>query len=167
MYDALTKESNGESFKHIWKARIPYKITIFLWLVENNAVLTKDNLIRKHWLGSPSCYFCHVDESIDHLFFECPIAKSIWGIVGLCLGARDIPRNIRQYRSWISKWLPGGNAFYTCGCAAICWAIWKSRNKACFDKKVIKSPVNIIMHIGFFFEILGRSIQSGDAGEDP
>jgi len=80
----------------------------------------KDNLIKKHWVGSPSCYFCQEDESIDHLFFQCSIAKTIWGIVGMCLGARDIPRNIRQYRSWISKWLLGGNAFYACGCAAIC-----------------------------------------------
>jgi hypothetical protein len=32
--------------------------------------------------------------------------------------------------------------------AAICWAIWKARNKACFDKKLIKSPVDIICHAG-------------------
>ena len=44
VYEHLTKESSRNQFKHIRKARIPYKIKNFLWLVENNAILTKDNL---------------------------------------------------------------------------------------------------------------------------
>ena len=32
------------------------------------------------------------------------------------------------------------------GVVAICWATWKSRNKACFDKKIIKSPLEILCH---------------------
>ena len=32
------------------------------------------------------------------------------------------------------------------GVVAICWAIWKSRNKACFDKEIIKSPLEILCH---------------------
>jgi len=66
VYDILTKEESGRGFKHIWKAKIPYKIKNFMWLAKNNAILTKDNLIRRHWVGSP-CYFCHEDESVDHL----------------------------------------------------------------------------------------------------
>jgi hypothetical protein len=30
------------------------------------------------------------------------------------------------------------------GVAAICWAIWKARNKTCFEKKRIKNPIEII-----------------------
>jgi hypothetical protein len=32
------------------------------------------------------------------------------------------------------------------GVAAICWAIWKARNKACFKEILIKSPRDIICH---------------------
>ncbi|PUZ49950.1 hypothetical protein GQ55_6G020400 [Panicum hallii var. hallii] len=32
------------------------------------------------------------------------------------------------------------------GLAAICWAICKCRNQACFDKKIIKNPAEIIIH---------------------
>ena len=52
VYNFLTKENSRKHFKHVWKAKIPYKIKIFLWLVENNAILTKDNLIKRHWTGS-------------------------------------------------------------------------------------------------------------------
>jgi len=90
-----------------------------MWLLENNAVLTKDSLIRRKWSGSPTCYFCSSAENTDHLFFQCPVAKVLWGLVGLCLGATNIPENIAQYKHWIKHWLPGGHVVYTFGAAGI------------------------------------------------
>jgi len=85
-YENLTIGDTGPHFKHIWKAKIPYKIKIFIWLLEQNAILTKDNMIKRGWVGDPACYFCSLPESCDHLFFQCPIAKVVWGIVGICFG---------------------------------------------------------------------------------
>jgi hypothetical protein len=42
--------------------------------------------------------------------------------------------------------LPGRKAVHHFGFSLICWAIWKSRNKVIFDKKIIKHLVEIIMH---------------------
>jgi hypothetical protein len=47
VYEQLTKCDDGPSYKRIWKTMIPEKIKVFAWLVEQNAKLTKDNLIRK------------------------------------------------------------------------------------------------------------------------
>jgi hypothetical protein len=44
---------------------------------------------------------------------------------------------------WIKSALPGGEHVYMLGVAAICWAIWKVRNKTCFEKKWIKNPAEI------------------------
>lgn len=33
------------------------------------------------------------------------------------------------------------------GVSALCWAIWKSRNKACFEKKIISNPLEVICHM--------------------
>ena len=35
---------------------------------------------------------------------------------------------------------------YVLGIAAIYWAIWKTRNKACFDGKLLNNPIEIICH---------------------
>jgi hypothetical protein len=45
--------------------------------------------------------------------------------------------------SLIKKWLLNGEKF---GIAVICWAIWKTRNKACFEKKINKNPVETICY---------------------
>jgi len=76
-YDHLTVGQSRGHFNHIWKAKIPYKIKIFTWLLEKDVVLTKDNLIRRNWLGNPSCIFCGQLETSKHLFFQCPVARCI------------------------------------------------------------------------------------------
>jgi hypothetical protein len=47
VYDALTKSCTGVYHKRIWKGKIPEKLKIFLWLMTNEAVLTKENLRKK------------------------------------------------------------------------------------------------------------------------
>jgi len=69
----------------------------------------------------------------------------IWGIVGHCFGTNNIPQNIQQYKRWIKK-LPRGDPLYNLGFAAICWALWKCGNRACFDRKIIKNPAKVIIH---------------------
>jgi hypothetical protein len=41
-----------------------------------------------------------------------------------------------------------GKKFHVMGTSAICWVIWKARNKARFDKKIIINPMEIICHAG-------------------
>lgn len=45
VYNAMTANDSGLYAKMIWKGKIPSKIKIFLWMVANNSILTKDNMI--------------------------------------------------------------------------------------------------------------------------
>ena len=67
MYKHLCQNDQGQNFKHIWQAKIPLKIKIFMWLLQN-AILTKDNLTRKNWKGSEIYAFYTEKESVEHLF---------------------------------------------------------------------------------------------------
>ena len=115
VYDHLSEEGNTNTFSHIWKTRIPYKIKIFTWLLEKGVVLTKDNMVKRKWTGDPSCVFCDQVETINHLFFQCPVAKCVWALVGQCIGATDIPRNNTQYKLWIDNGYQMDKKFTTSG----------------------------------------------------
>ena len=81
VYNHMIGGGEIDSFSHIWESKLPYKIKIFTWLLEKGVILTKDNMIRRKWLGGdPSCKFCEQPESIDHLFFQCPVAQCVWAI---------------------------------------------------------------------------------------
>jgi hypothetical protein len=70
-----------DSNKKIWRMKIPLKTKIFGWYLRRGVILTKDNLIKRNWHGSSQCIFCHHNETIKHLFFQCRFARSIWSII--------------------------------------------------------------------------------------
>jgi len=70
-----------------------------MWLVSQNAILTKDNLIKRKWKGDKTCAFCTEDESGQHIFFECLTTKYIWSLLAYSLGVDCRPSNMDQY--WV------------------------------------------------------------------
>jgi hypothetical protein len=111
-------------------------IVVVRVLVMNKAILTKDNTLRRNWSGDPSCYFCSQAETANHLLFQCSVAKTVWATFDVCIGAQNVPRNLSQCWAWCEQWLAQGRKFHTLGIASICWAIWKARNKLCFELKI-------------------------------
>lgn len=93
---------------------------MFLCLLENQAILTKDNMIKRKWKGEPECYFCSHPETQTHLMFECSGMRVVWSVVALCFNFNTRPRSLEQFWAWIKGALPGGEAIYTLGLAAIC-----------------------------------------------
>jgi hypothetical protein len=90
LYCLLEKDVVGSNNKWIWEAKLPLKIKFFLWQLFQNAILTRDNLKKRNWPGSPICSFCNEHESLKHLFFGCSHAKVIWGVVGSVLNAHNM-----------------------------------------------------------------------------
>jgi hypothetical protein len=64
-----------------WKITVPSRLHIFLWPLANNKVLTCDNLAKRRHVNDMSCLFCSEMESVNHLFFDCCIAKFMWSNV--------------------------------------------------------------------------------------
>lgn len=50
----------------------------FLWLLPKNKILTRDNVGKRKEVEDKTCLFCCEHESVNHLFFECVVAKQIW-----------------------------------------------------------------------------------------
>jgi hypothetical protein len=83
-------------------------------------------------------------------FLAVQLQKLCGGVVALSFQQRDRPTSYEQYDNWIRKALPGGDAVYMLGLAAICWAIWKARNRACFEKKLIRNHNEVIFSAYLF-----------------
>jgi hypothetical protein len=99
MYTHLFSLDINNPNKKPWEAKIPMKVMIFMWLICANAILTKDNLSRKNWQGDKRCFFCNVFESIEHLFFDCYMARYIWSLVAYIVGADCRPSSFDQF--WV------------------------------------------------------------------
>jgi hypothetical protein len=135
MYNHLFSSEVNNPKKKLWEAKIPMKVKIFMWLIDANAILTKDNLRRKNWQGDKRCFFCNIFESVEHLFFDCYVARYIWRLLAYIVGADCRPSSFDQFWIWVDRYLHKHKKIHMVGLSAICWAVWKSRNAIHFDKK--------------------------------
>jgi zinc-binding in reverse transcriptase len=51
---------------------------MFLWLIQQNRILTKYNLLKRKWQGDPKCVFYGNLKIMDHLFLYCTISSCLW-----------------------------------------------------------------------------------------
>jgi hypothetical protein len=100
-----------------------------MWLMDKNAILTKDNLIKRNWRGNKSCAFCSQDENVQHLMFDCPMAKYVWSLTAHIFGSTCRTTTFFE-QFW--EFIPTGGKFHMVGLAAICWALWRDRDNICF-----------------------------------
>jgi hypothetical protein len=100
VYKDLSNYGNDRSFKHLWKAKIPLKIKIWLWLIWHNAIATKDTMSARGWTGNTRYQFCEQNEAMHHLFFTCVAAKFVWNCVARSIGAPSRLGNFSQFFWW-------------------------------------------------------------------
>lgn len=128
----------------IWKLRLPLKIKIFLWYLKEGVILTKDNLAKRRWKGSLRCCFCRSNETIQHLFFDCPMIRYIWSAVHFTFGIRPLLNMSHLLGSWLNGVNPRLKYRVFVGIAALCWAVWLSRNDVVFNGSNAYSFLQVI-----------------------
>ena len=81
-YKSLNQMMTQISFlpcKLIWKVKIPYKVTVFTWMVVKEAALPQENLMKKGIKMCPRCFFfCEQKaEIINNMILHCKVASQL------------------------------------------------------------------------------------------
>lgn len=105
--------------------KIPPRVQVFLWLLSNNKLLTRDNPSKRKNVDDKTCLFCGEFESIHHLFFDCCVASEVWSFCADGLNLQNANSFEAVARWWISN---KKHAVLNMCTSAILWSIWKLRN---------------------------------------
>jgi hypothetical protein len=129
IYQALLDTDIVSHNSYLWKIKIPLKIKIFLWLLYREAILTKDNLVKRNWYGNEMCRsFCNNHETIQHPFLDCALAKFIWRVVHLASGLSPLNNIRHMFGVWVRNMSSSSRQIFLVG------IIWLSRNDIIFNK---------------------------------
>jgi hypothetical protein len=123
MYQYLINQDTPFVNKFLWKLKIPLKIKIFLWYIQRGVILTKDNLVKRNSSESKKCCFCDLNETIQHLFFGCQHAKTIWRVVQVAAGLTPPKSIAHMLRNWLMGISTKERNLIFVGAAALMWAI--------------------------------------------
>jgi hypothetical protein len=144
---------------------ITSKNHFFLWFLQKGVVLTKDNLAKKNWKGSQKCVCCNMNETIQHLFIDCPLAKMIWRFIFYATNLNQ-PRSINHmFGNWLNNQHKDVKHLIWVGIAAICWAIWKCRNDIVFKKTKFNSILQVIFRGAYWLRFWAQ-LQCEDQAKD-
>ncbi|WVZ64633.1 hypothetical protein U9M48_014127 [Paspalum notatum var. saurae] len=139
LYNFLANQSVLPLNKKLWKLKLPLKIKIFVWFLMKGVILTKDNLKKRNWNGDDGCCFCNEKETIQHLFFDCHIARFVWRIFQVAFGLKP-PSNVTcLVGTWFEQVDPNMSPLVCVDASAIVWSIWLCRNDCVFDRKRLNS----------------------------
>ena len=109
--------------------QVPPRVHFFLWLVINNRALTRDNLAKRRKVEDENCLFCLEKETIQHVFFDCVVARQCWRIVSDILGYQVIESMLNIGKFWLSN---KRHCIVNMITSAVIWSVWKLRNDLCF-----------------------------------
>jgi hypothetical protein len=77
VYYYLEKDTYDPNNKLIWKAKIHFKIQIFMWQTFRNATPTRDICVGVSGLGPLCVVFCMERKFFKQLFFSCFVARVV------------------------------------------------------------------------------------------
>jgi hypothetical protein len=119
-------------------------------LLYTEAILTKDNLVKRNWHENILWCFCNNFETIYHLFFDCALAKFLWRVIQLTFGL-SAPRNIEHvYGDWVQNMSNTNKRLLFVGLCAMFWSIWLSQNDIIFNKKSISSYMQVMFRTTYW-----------------
>jgi hypothetical protein len=142
---AMEQDGGRIPFWFIWKAKIPQRIKVFLWLILNDKILSKENLSKRKWQGNARCDWCGCLETTSHIFYDCQVASFTWKVIQMVLDSISLPKNSNDM---FGKWLCGFKVcernLITIGCSAVLWSLWKIRNDCCFNSINLSNAADIL-----------------------
>lgn len=142
---------SNNNWKKIWKFKVPPRVTLFLWKLENNILPTKKLLENKVFQQNfdASCNRCKLArKSHDHIFWECGFAKQVWNKVfhWWRYNVDIFKLHINQKWKWL-HWFKSQSLKIGWSIAMIStlWSLWLSRNEAVFKGEFLSVDHVIIM----------------------
>lgn len=122
-----------EVFRWIWKSKCTMKIKVFAWLLAADRVNTKNMLKRRHWnvADGVNCVLCNdaVEETVEHLFFDCPFSTSCWDTIDMHWG--DTSNRLTKIHEGRGSWTcPMFMEIFLTAARVI----WKERNDKVFRR---------------------------------
>ena len=119
--------------------------------------LTKNNLARRRWKGSLKCCCCNLNETIQHISFNCQNAKFLWRLTSVVFNL-PMPLNVNHmFTHWLNGLRKQRKHQALVGACAILWAIWLTRNDITFNCAWVSSSLQVLFRGTYWIRVLGTA----------
>lgn len=92
----------GISMQELWKSKIPLKLSVFVWQLLQDNILSREQLMKRNGPEDGKCILCGEIEDADHIniMFRCPVAVYMWASIREALNTDFVPDCLHRLCSW-------------------------------------------------------------------
>ena len=128
-------ENQKNFWKSLWQLRVPNKIKHFVWRACNDALLTKENLHRRHVMDSDTYDLCREhSEDIVHALWLCKEITCVW--FSLEWFHQVVPVQPSNFRELLVRFMPCQDEYKAEIFVIAAWCVWNRRNAIHFNQVV-------------------------------
>lgn len=124
--------------RNVWKLKAPPKMKTFIWKALVEALSVENQLLRKGVIADPVCKRCGVEESIDHMLFQCNFFQKVWELAPISFRhfyqLPTLTFFLEEAKKFVN--LPPTGLNVADLYVWICWNLWTSRNQLNFTNKI-------------------------------
>ena len=91
-------------------------------------------MAKRNWTRSTRFSFCDHDESIKHLFLDCPLTKILWRTVHIAFNITPSNTINTLFETWLDGIDSETARHIRVGVCALLWAVWNCRNDLVFNR---------------------------------
>ncbi|GAA0162133.1 hypothetical protein LIER_39352 [Lithospermum erythrorhizon] len=99
---ASSRNSNPQTYKRLWKMKVPRKVIHFFYNAIHNRLATTDNLVKPGVNVDRTCSLCQTEEeSIMHVSQDCYFTRE----VNRQLNIKNIANRVLDFRDLFLQWI--------------------------------------------------------------
>ncbi|CAI0629245.1 unnamed protein product [Linum tenue] len=143
------QKKHGVSFldqglwKWVWTRSLPPKLLFFLWQCLLRILPTREALAARGVDLIPICPVCgRKEETIEHLFFQCVVARRLWTLIGM--RQHLLVWEKRSFVGFVRHSLRPATGedpdYFTLQIVCLLWRLWKNRCSTHFEHKQLLLP---------------------------
>ncbi|CAI0465171.1 unnamed protein product [Linum tenue] len=120
----------------VWNRKVPPKLLFFSWKGIHRILPTREALVGRGLDLIPICSVCgRKEETIEHLFFTCLVARKLWRLLGFQeLWRRAEKRSFTGFiRNTLSKTNGSDSDYVILQVICLFWRLWKNRCMVVFQ----------------------------------
>ena len=152
------------TWKLVWNSPDVLEVNFFTWTVMHEKVLTRENLLKRGFLGPYRCCFCLQNaESSAHIFVGCNFAHEVLAnsMHGFPSYAPIHSDPVILFKNWQSRYpgstiSPAWRKIWQAIPKFVWWKIWLARNDLIFNSKKSNPAMVALKANAFLLEVVGN-----------
>lgn len=138
---------NSGLWRKIWNLKIPGQVKVCVWRALNEALPTKDQLLRRRVEVNCLCPVCNgAQEDTLHAIIFFLFATACWNMLGFTKYIRQ-PTSLQQ---WLQAVMQHCSKEEVQKVVMVIWAVWRNRNNVIWDQKGME-PSEVLVSANLFF----------------